>query len=178
LKTLNIIYWSRVGFGILAALVATLLVNLKAGNPLMNGITVGLAVYLISYYLLKWKFTSKVEQPTKILTMGIGAFFLTFILCWVLFITPTLAPPTATFTVNPEYPIVGETITFDATSSVDPDGDITKWIWDFGGENTIEGSTTTYSYSVAGDFTVMLTVVDDYGISMSNITTITVSPSS
>ena len=178
MKTLNIIYWSRVGFGILAALVATLLVNLKAGNPLMNGITVGLAVYLISYYLLKWKFTSKVEQPTKILTMGIGAFFLTFILCWVLFITPTLAPPTATFTVNPENPLVGEIITFNATSSVDPDGEITKWIWDFGDGNTIEGETSTYSYNVAGDYPVMLTVIDDHGISMSNITTITVSPSS
>jgi len=178
LKTLNIIYWSRVGFGIFAALVATLLVNLKAGNPLMNGITVGLAVYLISYYLLKWKFTSKVEQPTKILTMGIGAFFLTFILCWVLFITPTLAPPTPTFTVNPENPLVGEIITFNATSSVDPDGEITKWIWDFGDDNTIEGETSTYSYNVAGDYPVMLTVIDDHGISMSNITTITVRPSS
>ena len=144
----------------------------------MNGITVGLAVYLISYYLLKWKFTAKVEQPTKILTMGIGAFFLTFILCWVLFITPTLAPPTPNFTVTPESPLVGEMITFNATSSVDPDGDIAKWVWDFGGENTIEGETTTYSYSVAGDYTVMLTVVDDHGISMSNITTITVNPSS
>jgi len=178
LKTLNIIYWSRVGFGILAALVATLLVNLKAGNPLMNGITVGLAVYLISYYLLKWQFTSKVEQPTKILTMGIGAFFLTFILCWVLFITPTLAPPTASFTMDVANPVVGETITFDASSSVDPDGDITKWIWDFGGDNTIEGETATYYYNVAGDYPVMLTVIDDHGISMSNITTITVSPSS
>ena len=144
----------------------------------MNGITVGLAVYLISYYLLKWKFTSKVEQPTKILTMGIGAFFLTFILCWVLFITPTLAPPTASFTMDVANPIVGEAITFNATSSDDPDGDITKWIWDFGDDNTIEGETATYSYSVAGDYPVMLTVIDDHGISMSNITTITVNPSS
>jgi len=48
LKTLNVIYCSRIGFGIIAALVAALVVNLKAGNPLINGITVGLAVYLLT----------------------------------------------------------------------------------------------------------------------------------
>ena len=143
----------------------------------MNGITVGLAVYLISYYLLKWKFTSKVEQPTKILTMGIGAFFLTFILCWVLFITPSLAPPTVTFNITPQDPIAGQPITFTSTS-IDPDGEITKWVWDFGDENTIDEPTATHSFNVAGNYTVMLTVVDDHGISMSNITTISVSPSS
>ena len=176
LKTLNIIYWGRVGFGVLAALVATLLVNLKAGNPLLNGITIALAVYLISYYLLKWKFTNKVEQPTKILTMGIGAFFLTFILCWVLFITPFLAAPLPTFSVNPENPKVDEIITFDATSSIDPDRNITKYIWDFGDENTVEGITATYSYNEAGNYTVILTVVDDYGISLTNVTTLIVTP--
>jgi PKD repeat protein len=176
LKTLNIIYWGRVGFGVLAALVATLLVNLKAGNPLLNGITIALAVYLISYYLFKWKFTNKVEQPTKILTMGIGAFFLTFILCWVLFITPFLAAPLPTFSVNPENPKVDEIITFDATSSIDPDRNITKYIWDFGDENTVEGITATYSYNEAGNYTVILTVVDDYGISLTNITTLIVTP--
>ena len=176
MKTLNIIYWGRVGFGVLAALVATLLVNLKAGNPLLNGITIALAVYLISYYLLKWKFTNKVEQPTKILTMGIGAFFLTFILCWVLFITPFLAAPLPTFSVNPENPKVDEIITFDATSSIDPDRNITKYIWDFGDENTVEGITATYSYNEAGNYTVILTVVDDYGISLTNITTLIVTP--
>jgi PKD repeat protein len=177
LKTLTIIYWSRVAFGILAALVATLLVNLKAGNPLLNGITVGLAVYLISYYLLKWKFTAKVEKPTKILTMGIGAFFLTFILCWVLFISPFLSPPSAIITINPQDPVVGETITFDASFSDDQDGDIAKWVWDFGDENQIEGEEVTFTYNEAGNYTVILTVVDDHGITMNNITTLIVNPS-
>ncbi len=177
LKTLNIIYWSRVGFGILAALVATLLINLKAGNPLLNGITIALAVYLISYYLLKWKFTNKVEQPTKILTMGIGAFFLTFILCWVLFITPFLASPLPTFTVDPEKPSVNEPIIFDAISNEIEDRTIIKYTWDFGDENLVEGKTATYSYTEAGNYTVILTVLDDYGISMSNVTTLNVATS-
>jgi len=170
---MNVIYWSRVGFGIIAALAATLLVNLKAGNPLINGITIGLAVYLISYYFIKWKFATKVDQPTKLLTMGIGAFFLTFILCWVLFITPFLAPPPATFTMNPQPLVVGEEITFTSTG-VDPDGDILQWVWDFGDGNLVEKNEATYTFSSAGNHTIKLTVVDDHGISMSNITTLTV----
>jgi PKD repeat protein len=175
LKTLNVIYCMRIGFGILAALVAALVVNLKVGTPLMNGITVGLAVYLVTFYLLKWLFMNKVEKPTKILTMGVGAYIFTFVFCWVLFITPFLAPPTATFTINPQNPVVGETITFTSTGE-DPDGEIVKWVWDFGDENTTtaEIPTITHSYTVAGDYTVKLKVVDDHGIGNSTTTTLTV----
>jgi len=175
LKTLNVIYCSRIGFGILAALVAALVVNLKAGNPLINGITVALSVYIVTYYLLKWRFMSKVEKPTKILTMGIGAYFLTFIFCWVLFITPFLAPPTATFTMDPQNPVVNNPVTFNATASVDPDGTIVKYIWDFGDENTGTGITFNHAYDSAGDYIVKLKVVDDHGIGSSNTTILTVS---
>jgi PKD repeat protein len=179
LKTLNIIYCMRIGFGALAALVATLAVNLKDGAPIMNGITVGLAVYLLTYYLLKWLFMNKVEKPTKILTMGIGAYALTFVFCWVLFVTPFLAPPTATFTITPEQRVVGEPITFDASASFDSDGKIVTYVWYFGDENTTKAEvpTITHSYTVAGEYTVELKVVDDHGIGSSNTTTITVKPS-
>ena len=173
LKTLNVIYCSRIGFGILAALVAALVVNLKVGNPLINGITVALAVYLLTYYLLKFQFANKVEKPTKILTMGYGVYALTFIFCWVLFITPFLAPPTATFTITPEQPVVGETITFTSIGE-DPDGIIVKWVWDFGDETSSEEMNTTHTYTIAGDYTVKLKVVDDHGISSTNTTTLTV----
>ena len=175
MKTLNVIYCLRIGFGILAALVAALLVNLKAGNPLINGITVALAVYLITYYLLKWQFLNKVSKPTKILTMGIGIYVITFIFCWVLFITPFLAPPPATFTVDPQNPMVGESIIFTSIGE-DPDGVIVKYAWDFGDETSSkeEVPTITHSYTVAGEYTVRLTVVDDHGISSSNTTTLTV----
>ena len=174
MKTLNVIYCSRIGFGILAALVATLVVDLKVGDPLINGITIGLAVYILTYYFLKLRFTNKVEKPTKILTMGIGAYFLTFIFCWVLFITPFLAPPTATFSITPEQPVVGDPIAFDASASEDPDGKIVKWVWDFGDENTGIGETFNHTYASAGDYTVTLKVVDDHGIGRSNTTTLTV----
>ena len=174
LKTLNVIYVCRVGFGILAAMVAALVVDLRVGDPLINGITIGLAVYLVTYYILKWQFMTKVEKPTKIFTMGIGAYFLVFIMCWVLFITPFLAPPTATFTVDPQNPVVDYPVTFNATASVDPDGTIVKYAWNFGDENTGTGITFNHTYNLARNYTVILTVVDDHGISSSNITTLTV----
>jgi PKD repeat protein len=176
LKTLNVIYVCRVGLGILAALVAALVVDLKVGDPLINGITIGLAVYLATYYLLKWRFMNKVEKPTKIFTMGIGAYFLTFIMCWVLFITPFLAPPTATFTITPEEPVVGENITFTSTSE-DPNGsNIVRWVWNFGDETTLDETTPTitHTYGSAGEYTVILTVVDDLGISSYSTKNLTV----
>lgn len=83
LKPLNIIYWSRVGFGILAALICVLL----GIDNLLNGISVGLLVYITSYYILKGLFMAKVENPTKVFTMGIGAYFLTWIVAWGLLYT-------------------------------------------------------------------------------------------
>ena len=180
MKTLNVIYISRIGLGILAAVIATLLVDLKAGNPLINGITVALAVYIITYYLLKMQFTEKVEKPSKILTMGIGIYFIIFAFCWVLFTTPLLAPPVPQFTINPDSPIeplgVGQAITFRSVGE-DPDGIIVSYAWNFGdGGSTIveEDPEITHTYNEAGEYDVRLTVVDDHGISMNNMTTITI----
>ncbi|MCW4015057.1 MAG: PKD domain-containing protein [Candidatus Bathyarchaeota archaeon] len=173
MKTLNIIYIIRVCLGIFAALIAALVVDLKVGDPLINGITVALAVYLITYYLLKWQFGTKVEKPTKILSMGIFVYFIVFIMCWVLFVTPSLSAPTVAFTVDPQTAAVDEAITFTSTSE-DADGEIVKYVWDFGDETTSEEMNPTHTYSVAGEYTVKLKVVDDHGISMTNTTTLTV----
>ncbi|MCW4015455.1 MAG: PKD domain-containing protein [Candidatus Bathyarchaeota archaeon] len=176
MKTLNIIYLCRVGFAILAALVASFVVNLKVGDPLINGISISLAIYILTYYVVKFFFMNKVTNQQKIFTMGIGAYFLTFLLCWVLFITPTLANPQAEFTVDVHSPQIGDTITFDASPSTDPDGEIVSYAWNFGDGQTSDTRVTTHIYSTAGDHTVILTVVDDHGISSFNSTTITVSP--
>lgn len=120
---------------------------------------------------------NKVEKPTKIFTMGIGAYFLVFIMCWVLFITPSLAAPTAIFTVAPENPVVGEVVEFNASASFDTDGEDgtpVKYVWNFGDDNTGTGEVFTHSYSSAGSYTVILTVVDDHGISSTNTTILTV----
>ena len=88
MKPLNIIYWSRVGFGVVAALVCVLLIDVeKVANPLISDMSVGILVYLISHYIFKWLFMAKVEKPSKMFMMGIGAYFLTWIVALVLFNT-------------------------------------------------------------------------------------------
>ena len=71
--------------------------------------------------------------------------------------------PIANFTYSPEKPIVNQSITFNASTSYDPDGTIVKYEWSFGeGTNGI-GKIVTHSYSSAGDYSVNLTVTDDDG---------------
>ena len=178
MKTLNIIYILRIGFGLLAAVIAALVVDLKLGNPLMNGITIGLAVYLVTYYLIKYLFATKVDKPSKLLTMGIGVYFMSFVMLWGLLTTLMLAVPMAQFTVSPQPSPVGEPITFTSVST-DPDGIIVRYVWNFGDGTTddVENRSITHTYSDIGEFTVTLMVVDDHGLSntiTSNITIVDV----
>ena len=85
MKPTTIIYWSRAGLGVVAALLSTLISSLDLA--FFNGISVALLVYIITYYLFKSFFITKVEKPTKIFTTGIGAYFLTWIVAWVIFYT-------------------------------------------------------------------------------------------
>jgi hypothetical protein len=53
----------------------------------MNSITIALVVYLISYYVIKRKFMLKVEKPSKLVTTGIGIYFISWLVFWILFYT-------------------------------------------------------------------------------------------
>jgi len=85
-------------------------------------------------------------------------------------------PPTASFTYSPENPVVNETITFNASSSYDPDGNITSYEWDFGDGNITKTTEEkiNHSYSEAGSYEVTLTVKDDEGATNSTTKIITV----
>ena len=83
-------------------------------------------------------------------------------------------PPTASFTCSPENPPVGEKITFNASSSSDPDGEIVSYEWDFGDGNAGSGEVVNHTYSNPGDYTVTLTVKDNIGTESSKSETITV----
>ena len=90
----------------------------------------------------------------------------------------TLKQPVASFVYSPENPVVNQTITFNASSSYDPDGTIVSYEWDFGDGNV---TNTTYeilkhSYSEAGSYDVTLTVTDNDGVTNSTTKTITVYP--
>lgn len=87
----------------------------------------------------------------------------------VLFWPPPLIPPLACFSVSNDKPNVCETVTFNASCSCDPDGWIVDYTWNFG-----DGNTTTVNYPIIvhhydtfGNYTVTLTVTDNYGLTNS-----------
>jgi parallel beta-helix repeat protein len=89
--------------------------------------------------------------------------------------TPTPnQPPIPSFIYSPIKPIIGEEITFNASASFDPDGDIVSYVWNFGDGTTAYEEIVPHSYSVAHDYTVTLTVTDNEGATASTSTTIKV----
>lgn len=68
---------------------------------------------------------------------------------------------------------VGETVTFDATGSSDPDGRIESYDWNFGDDTSLidGGPTPSHLYSAVGTYNVVLTVYDNDGLSDSDSTT-------
>jgi len=88
LKPLNIIYWSRVCSGILAGVICTVGWALAGlfGN-FIEGLSMAIIIYILTYYVYKLLFITKVEKSSKVLFTGIGAYFLTWIVAWVLFST-------------------------------------------------------------------------------------------
>ena len=98
MKPLVTIYWSRVALAIVAAAISTVITIMfgeRGISTFLNGITVALAAYLFSYYIFKAKFRNQIEKQSKIMTMGIGIYFFTWILAWVLIYSIVLGPPAA-----------------------------------------------------------------------------------
>lgn len=76
----------------------------------------------------------------------------------------TLAPPVADFTYSPEFPGIGQVVTFDAsTSSVGTGLEIVEYYWDFndGTNTTVTTPTIEHTYTTGGTYTVSLTVIDN-----------------
>ncbi len=103
MKHLQIVYWLRLGLGIVAALLCigygiatdTITNDLTkiTFNTFMNGMSIALVTYLVSYYIIKRKFTLTVEKPKKLVTMGIGIYFLAWLVFWILLYTLIAGPP-------------------------------------------------------------------------------------
>ena len=76
-------------------------------------------------------------------------------------ITPDQAP-LADFVATQTAPL---TISFDASNSVSPVGDIATYAWDFGDATTGNGVIVTHTYANPGTFSVTLTVTNTAGTS-------------
>lgn len=100
MRPLVIIYWLRLVLGIIAAGISTALALVGdelSTTTFINGITTTLAIYLVSYYIIKAKFATKVEKQSKLMTQGIGVYFFTWLVFWILIYTIIRGPiPVAT----------------------------------------------------------------------------------
>lgn len=91
-------------------------------------------------------------------------------------IVPPNQPPVGLFLVDPASPKVNQEITFDASVSKDPDGQIVSYAWDFGDGATGQGKTVKYTYKQPGTYKVKLTVTDDKGETFTVTQDLTVQP--
>jgi len=78
---------------------------------------------------------------------------------------PANRPPVASFTFSPYYPLVGQQVVFNASSSYDSDGWITAYQWDFDSNGTVDawGRRVTHTFYIPGGHPVTLTVTDNRG---------------
>ena len=88
-------------------------------------------------------------------------------------------PPIALIDENTTIVDIDELIRFDASYSIDDDGSILSYFWDFGdGTNATMCIILDHSFAQNGEYVVTLTVTDDDGASSSASVTITVNSSS
>ena len=74
-------------------------------------------------------------------------------------------PPIADYTFTPAWPIVGQTVTFNASASTPDGGPIVSYYWDFGDGQNGTGVLITHAYATYGNFTVTLNVTDSNDLS-------------
>lgn len=90
--------------------------------------------------------------------------------------TPQNRPPTACFSYSPSSPTVGQAVTFDASCSTDPDGQIVRYEWDFDGDGRVDtqGVRATFLFTLVRTYSVTLRVTDNQNLSATQTQTITI----
>ncbi len=88
--------------------------------------------------------------------------------------SPVNQPPEAFFTASPSSGQSPLTVQFDASGSVDMDGTIVSYAWDFGDGKSGSGEKVSYTYKNFGTFAASLKVTDDRGLTGIYTTKITV----
>lgn len=100
MRPLETVYWLKFAFGFIAALVCLGYATAALGTPLpevppgggglslfFNSASIAIVVYVLSYYVVKAGFKGKVAKTSKLLTTGIGIYFLSWIVFYALLYT-------------------------------------------------------------------------------------------
>ncbi|MDD5263263.1 MAG: PKD domain-containing protein [Candidatus Bipolaricaulis sp.] len=84
-------------------------------------------------------------------------------------------PPRAAFSFTPPTPAIQDPVYF-SDRSVDTDGSVIAWIWDFGDGRSSRDASPVHRFSVEGEYTVRLTVRDSDGLEATESRSVVVSP--
>jgi len=79
-------------------------------------------------------------------------------------VVDNVVAPTARFSYSPHLGPITTIFQFDGSSSVDRDGRIVEYEWDFKDGQTAKGKLVRHKFARVGDFNVKLTVTDNSGL--------------
>ena len=91
MKPSQSLYWIRAVLGVVIGAI-TALYDYAMGlakpstdiNDLFTGLALALIFFIVTYYILKLRYIGKFEKKSKLITTGIGTYFLLWIIVWVL----------------------------------------------------------------------------------------------
>ncbi|MBA4387615.1 MAG: hypothetical protein C0404_06510 [Verrucomicrobia bacterium] len=86
---------------------------------------------------------------------------------WTQLVTGSNSLPSAVFTASQTVGVPGMTVDCDATGSVDTNGSIVSYVWDYGDGTTGSGITASHTFTNAGSYNIRLTVTDNGGAKVS-----------
>jgi hypothetical protein len=136
-----------------------------------------------------WKKFARIVTLMFIVSMGVSSLASALITTTKVEVPPSL-PPVAAFTISPGPPYYvgwGNALTFNASASYDPDGNITSFKWSFfllqgnvqsstKEVGSSEGMTVTHVFDEAGKYEVLSTVTDNEGKSASELSSVIILP--
>ena len=82
--------------------------------------------------------------------------------------------PVAQIAYSPDRSKPNDVVTFDASTSFDPNGEIVNYSWDFGDGTSGDGAVIEHKYTSAGEYSTTLTVTDSEGMTISKTRLVTV----
>jgi PKD repeat protein len=87
---------------------------------------------------------------------------------------PSNQAPSAAFSYSPTSASPGQQVTFDGSGSMDADGSIVSYQWNFGDGTSGSGAVVQHAYASSGTYQVRLSVIDDDGASDTAVRNITI----